>query len=99
VDNNVTIGEKAKIWHFSHVLADSKIGENCNIGRYAFIGAVAVVTKDIPNHALMVGNPAKQIGLLCECGEKLDANLKCPACSGVYQRAIDGIITKHAEQY
>jgi UDP-2-acetamido-3-amino-2,3-dideoxy-glucuronate N-acetyltransferase len=81
------------------------LGANCTIvcghtiGRYAFIGAGAVVTKDVPNHALMVGNPAKQIGLLCECGEKLDANLKCPACSGVYQRAIDGIITKHAEQY
>jgi UDP-2-acetamido-3-amino-2,3-dideoxy-glucuronate N-acetyltransferase len=81
------------------------LGANCTIvcgvtiGRYAFVGAGTVVTRNIPDHALVVGNPARDIGLLCECGEKLDANLKCPACSGVYQRAIDGIITKHPEQY
>ena len=161
VDDNVAIGPGAKIWHFSHVLSGSKIGENCNIGqnvvigpdaavgarckiqnnvsvykgvtledgvfcgpsmvftniynpraeigkmdqvrptlvkrgatlganctivcghtigRYAFIGAGAVVTKDVPDHALMAGNPARRIGWVCECGERLPADLQCPSC-------------------
>jgi len=49
-------------------------------GRYAFIGAGAVVTKNVPDHALMAGNPAKQIGWMCICGEKLDAGKTCPNC-------------------
>ena len=161
VDDNVAIGAGAKIWHFSHVLSGSTIGENCNIGqnvvigpdaaigarckiqnnvsvykgvtledgvfcgpsmvftniynpraeigkmdqvrptlvkrgatlganctivcghtigRYAFIGAGAVVTKDVPDHALMAGNPARQIGWVCECGERLPADRQCPLC-------------------
>jgi len=166
IDNNVMIGKGTKIWHFSHILSGSKIGENCNIGQnvvigsdaiignkckiqnnvsvykgviledgvfcgpsmvftniynpraeigkmdqvrptlikkgatlganctivcghtigqYAFIGAGAVVTKDVPDHALMVGNPSKQIGYMCICGEKLDASLKCPICKKQYK--------------
>jgi UDP-2-acetamido-3-amino-2,3-dideoxy-glucuronate N-acetyltransferase len=161
IDDNVTIGKGTKIWHFSHILSGSKVGENCNIGqnvvigpdvtignkckfqnnvsvykgvtledgvfcgpsmvftniynpraeigkmeqirptlvkkgatlganctivcghnigRYAFIGAGAVVTKDVPDHALMVGNPARQIGWMCECGEKLNAAKTCSVC-------------------
>ena len=62
------------------------LGANCTIvcghtiGKYAFIGAGAVVTKDVPEHALMVGNPAKQIGWMCECGEKLDVTMICKTC-------------------
>lgn len=41
------------------------------IGEYAMVGAGAVVTKDVPEHALVVGNPAKQIGYVCECGERI----------------------------
>src|SRR5204862_5296492 len=52
------------------------------IGEYAFIGAGAVVTKSIPPHALVVGNPAKQIGWVSECGHKLKFDEKeiaiCP---------------------
>ena len=161
IDDNVTIGKGTKIWHFSHVLSGSRIGENCNIGQnvvigpdaaigskckiqnnvsvfkgvtledgvfcgpsmvftniynpraeiskmdqvrptfvkkgatlganctivcghtigeYAFIGAGAVVTKDVPAHALMVGNPAKQIGWMCKCGERSKENEKCAVC-------------------
>ncbi len=47
------------------------------LGRYSFIGAGAVITKDMPDHALMVGNPARQIGWVCSCGEKLNEDLKC----------------------
>ena len=62
------------------------LGANCTIvcghtiGRYAFIGAGAVVTKDVPDHALMAGNPARRIGWVCECGERLPADLRCPSC-------------------
>ena len=49
------------------------------IGEHAMIGAGAVVTKNVPPHALAVGNPAKIIGYVCTCGAKLD-NKHCPEC-------------------
>jgi UDP-2-acetamido-3-amino-2,3-dideoxy-glucuronate N-acetyltransferase len=172
VDDKVQIGSGTKIWHFSHILGGSKIGENCNVGQnvvigpdvnvgnrckiqnnvsvykgvtledgvfcgpsmvftniynpraeigkmdqvrptlvqkgatlganctivcgntigaYAFIGAGAVVTKDIPDYALMVGNPARQTGWMCRCGEKLNSRLKCPACKKQYKKTSKGL--------
>ncbi|MGB5987205.1 MAG: Gfo/Idh/MocA family oxidoreductase, partial [Desulfobacterales bacterium] len=166
VDERIHIGSGTKIWHFSHVLSGSEIGNNCNIGqnvvigpdvtigpnckiqnnvsvykgvtleegvfcgpsmvftnvfnpraeirkmdqvrptlvrrgttiganativcgitigRYAFIGAGAVVTKDVPDYALVLGNPAKQTGWVCQCGEKLDKNLSCSLCGMGFQ--------------
>jgi len=166
IDDKVIIGDRTKIWHFSHVLPGSKIGKDCNIGqnvvigpdvsigsgckiqnnvsiykgvtlkndvfcgpsvvftniynpraeirkmdqvrptlvkkgatiganativcgtrlgRYCFIGAGAVVNKDVPDYALMVGNPAKQIGWSCDCGEKLTGDLECNACGKKFQ--------------
>ncbi len=166
VDEGVEIGRGTKIWHFSHVLSGSKVGERCNLGqnvvvgpnatigngckiqnnvsvydgvvleddvfcgpsmvftnvinprahvsrkhdyrqtvigrgstiganativcghnlgRYSFIGAGAVVTKDVPDFALMVGNPARRVGWACMCGERLFDDLTCPACGAVYQ--------------
>ena len=61
------------------------------IGSYAFIGAGAVVTKDVPDHALMVGNPAKQVGYMCICGEKLNSNRRCPVCNNQYSEAETGL--------
>jgi UDP-2-acetamido-3-amino-2,3-dideoxy-glucuronate N-acetyltransferase len=170
VDDNVKIGRGTKIWHFSHMLSNSKIGENCNIGqnvvigpdvdigkgckiqnnvsvykgitlqdgvfcgpsmvftniynpraeigkmdqirptlvkrgatiganatvvcgvtlgRYCFIGAGAVVNKNIPDFALVVGNPAKQIGWACECGERLADDLECVACGKKFKKIQD----------
>lgn len=152
VDEGCEIGKGTKIWHFSHIMPNCKIGENCNIGqnvvvspevilgnnvkvqnnvsiytgviceddvflgpsmvftnvtnprsavnrrgqyakttvkrgasiganativcghdigRFAFIGAGAVVTKHVPDYALVVGNPAKQIGWMSEFGHRL----------------------------
>ncbi|HJO91781.1 MAG TPA: DapH/DapD/GlmU-related protein [Victivallales bacterium] len=57
------------------------LGANCtivcgvSIGSYSFIGAGAVICKNIPNYALYVGNPAKQIGWMCEYGNRLDLPL------------------------
>ena len=53
-----------------------------NIGRYAFIGAGAVVTKDVPDYALMVGNPARKIGWMSEFGERLNFDVKGIAICG-----------------
>jgi UDP-2-acetamido-3-amino-2,3-dideoxy-glucuronate N-acetyltransferase len=173
VDENVSIGMGTKIWHFSHMLSNSTIGENCNIGqnvvvgpevdigkdckiqnnvsvykgitlqdgvfcgpsmvftniynpraeiskmdqvrptlvkkgatiganatvvcgvtlgRYCFIGAGAVVNKNIPDFALVVGNPAKQIGWACECGERLSDNLECLVCEKKYEKSADGLV-------
>ncbi len=55
-----------------------------DLGRYCFIGAGAVVTKSVPDYALVVGNPARQTGWMCECGEKLPDDLKCRACKRGY---------------
>ena len=172
VDQNVTLGEGTKIWHFSHIMPGTTIGAECNIGqnvvagpdvhigngckiqnnvsiykgvtleddvfcgpsmvftnvfnpranirrmdearptlirtgaslganctvvcgvtvgRYAFVGAGAVVTKDIPDHALVYGNPARQHGWVCTCGEKLENALKCPACGAEYRNTEQGL--------
>ena len=64
------------------------------IGEYAFIGAGAVVNKHVPDHALMVGNPAKQIGWACECGERLPDELSCGACGKEYVKENYGLIQK-----
>lgn len=50
------------------------------IGENAMIGSGAVVTRDVPSHALVVGNPARQIGWVCDCGERLDKQLHCITC-------------------
>ena len=172
VDEGVNIGKGTKIWHFSHILSGSKIGERCNIGqnvvigpdvttgngckiqnnvsiykgvtledgvfcgpsmvftnvynpraeipkmdqvrstlvkkgatiganatiicgttlgRYCFIGAGAVVTHNVSDHALVTGNPGQQIGWMCECGERLSENLKCVSCEKLYQICETGV--------
>jgi UDP-2-acetamido-3-amino-2,3-dideoxy-glucuronate N-acetyltransferase len=171
IDEGCVIGEGTKIWHFTHVMAGSRIGRRCTIGqnvlvspevvvgdnckiqnnvslftgvileddvfcgpsmvftnvvtprshvsrrndyrrtlvqrgatiganatvvaghtigRFAFIGAGTVVTKDIPEYALVVGNPGRVVGWMCECGVKLASGAKapvqarCSSCNALY---------------
>ncbi|WP_458411729.1 acyltransferase [Schinkia sp. CFF1] len=167
IDEDVTIGDGTKVWHFCHVQKGAQIGEKCSlgqnvnvsnnvkigngvkiqnnvavyegveledyvfcgpsmvftndltprskypkgpagykrtlvkygasiganativcghtIGRWAMIASGAVVTKDVPDYALMAGVPAKQIGWVCECGAVLkNHDLKCDECGREY---------------
>lgn len=61
------------------------------IGRYSLVGAGSVVTKDVPDHALVIGNPARRTAWVCACGEKLDAALHCPVCPNRYEEAGTGL--------
>lgn len=51
------------------------------IGKYAMIGAGSVVKKNVPNYGLVVGNPAKLVGYVCECGYRLDEKKYCSRCN------------------
>ncbi|HEY5822856.1 MAG TPA: acyltransferase [Cyclobacteriaceae bacterium] len=178
IDKDCEIGAGTKIWHFSHIMPNCKIGENCNIGqnvvispdvilgnnvkvqnnvsiytgvqceddvflgpsmvftnvtnprsainrksqyaktlvkkgatiganativcghdigRYSFVGAGAVVTKNVPDYALVVGNPARQTGWMSEYGHKLNFDKGgiaiCDESNERYQ-LINGQVTK-----
>ena len=168
IDEPCTIGKGTKIWHFSHIMQNCKIGNNCNIGqnvvispdvilgngvkiqnnvsvytgviceddvflgpscvftnvtnprsfisrrneykktiigrgasiganativcghnigKYAFIAAGAVVTKDVPDYALVMGNPARVKYYVCDCSEKMvwqNNKFTCPCCGKKY---------------
>lgn len=59
-----------------------------DIGKYAFVGAGSVVTKNVPDYAMVYGAPARIRGYVCQCGEKLsftDGMAVCPACGKKYR--------------
>lgn len=173
IDDDVEIGPGSKVWHVSHIMKGSRLGESCNvgqnvvigpratigngvkiqnnvsvyegvtledhvfcgpsmvftnvfnprseikrmdelrptlvkqgatlganctivcgvtIGRYAFVGAGAVVTTDIPDHALVYGSPARVHGWICQCGEKLGfpEEQSCSSCGRRYESSDTG---------
>lgn len=176
VDDTAEIGEGTKIWHFTHIMKNAKIGVGCNIGqnvvispgvvigngvkiqnnvsvytgviceddvflgpscvftnvinprsfierkeeykatfirrgasiganativcghnigRYALIGAGSVVTKNIPDFAMVIGNPGRVVGYVCKCGCKLkfiNNNARCVECGIEYEKVHDKIV-------
>lgn len=61
------------------------------IGEWAMIAAGAVVTSDVPNHALMMGVPARIRGWVCECGDVLSDDLVCNKCGRTYKESTNGL--------
>ncbi len=68
------------------------------LGRYAFVGAGSVVTRSVKDHALVAGNPARQIGWACQCGERLPDDLTCLACGNRYSEGVDGLMQTASEE-
>jgi len=71
--------------------ANATIVCGVTLGAYSFIGAGTVVTRDVPDYALMVGNPARRIGWMSRHGERLDADLRCPVSGVCYQQTENGL--------
>ena len=61
------------------------------IGRWALVAAGSVVTKDVPDHALVGGNPARLLGWVCVCARRLNDALVCDTCGRAYGRAGAGL--------
>ncbi len=76
------------------VCRGASLGANCTIvcpvqiGRFAFVGAGAVVAKDVTDYALVVGVPARRVGWVCRCGDRLpstqDERIACTSCGNEY---------------
>lgn len=74
------------------------------LGQYCLIGAGTVVTRDVPDHALVVGNPGRLCGYVCSCGDKLDigadlgglANSTCRSCGKRYEKD-NGVVKESTE--
>jgi len=88
---------KTTVRHGATLGANATIVCGIEIGRYAFVGAGAVVIKNIPDYALVVGNPARQIGWMSELGHRLhfdqDDRALCPESSHEYQ-LLNGKVVK-----
>jgi len=82
VYNPRSLVERKNEYRDTFVKKGATLGANCTIvcgvtiGAFAFVGAGAVVTRDVPAYALMVGSPARQIGWMSEFGERLDLPLR-----------------------
>jgi UDP-2-acetamido-3-amino-2,3-dideoxy-glucuronate N-acetyltransferase len=78
-----------QVKHGASIGANATVVCGVTIGEWAFIGAGAVVTKDVPPYALMLGVPARQVGWACECGQPLPElepdRTVCPVCGKRYR--------------
>lgn len=101
-----------RLRHGASIGAGAVVVAGTQVGRFATVGAGAVVTRDVPDHALVVGSPAHRIGWVCACGARLqrrdgtptesespaeaDASFHCPSCGRAYRSAPDGGLLESA---
>src|SRR5690242_6341502 len=79
--------QKTLVRRGASIGANATIVCGVTLGEYAFIGAGAVVTSDVPAYGLMVGLPARRVGWMCQCGERLTVSggvARCAACGAEY---------------
>lgn len=82
------------------VKTGATLGANCtivcgnSIGRFGFVAAGAVVTKDVADHSMVAGAPAEHKGWVCECGVRLDEDLTCPDCGLAFAQGANGLVRK-----
>lgn len=79
------VADRATIGANSTIVSGIRLGYNC------MVGAGSVVTKDVPDHALVYGNPARQDGWVCDCGSRLAEDLKCSNCGRKYEEGPSGL--------
>ncbi len=83
-------------WHPTLLKSGATIGANATIvcgvtlGSWSFVAAGAVVTRDVPDYGMVVGNPARRIGWACRCGRRLPDTLAC-TCGLAYRGSGAGI--------
>ena len=89
--------QKTRVSKGATIGANATILCGHTIGRYSFVGAGAVVTKDVPDYALVIGNPARQVGWMCECGERIRFHppadqTECGGCQAAYQKKDEQVL-------
>ena len=83
---------ETKVCRGATIGANATVLCGITIGRYAMIGAGAVVTQDVPNHALIVGVPGHNAGWVSRSGERLNTDLVCPRTGEHYREDADGLV-------
>lgn len=73
--------------------ANAVVAPGVTVGRYALVAIGSAVNRDVPDHALVAGNPARQVGWVCRCGKHLDDTLSCPTCQLRYITGEHGLST------
>jgi len=86
------IYDKTFIKNGASLGANSTVVCGHTVGRSAMVAAGAVVTKNVKDYALVAGVPARQIGWVCECGERLENDLVCNKCGKKYQETENGLM-------
>lgn len=83
--------KKTLVKYGASIGANATIVCGNTVGKWAMIGSGAVVTRDVKDHALMLGVPARQRGWVCECGSVLDESLVCHDCARAYRENENGL--------